>query len=339
MFSKPNKLSFKVRFYIVLSLVLIHLLFSLNPNESMVNRGRLNNVETFIDLENQSLFNFSIISDNHGASPYSNVNMAKANYHIRKTNDICVFGGGDHLMKNGTNEFLFFMCNDPFWSNNFYPTISDGENIYYGKSQDDWGAGKPLFDAIGMQNRSNVTFSKEGVDYYAVIEAPHHFKLHYISLYFPDEPENTRLSFKESSKYFLRETLLRIPKTDHDIIILEAHSRYGYWLNELNAELFRLVMNKADLVLGSSTHYYERFTPDGISSIGPLILNTGSIENPRFGSNPGFIQVHVMEKHRGLYVNYVDISKPTTVLGSSPFAYFRSFKGKVYDVYYQTPLL
>ncbi len=339
MISKPNKLSFKVRFYIVLSLVLIHLLFSLNPNEIVVNRGKIRSVETFQDLESQSLFNFSIFSDNHGLSPYSNMYMAKANYHMRKTNDICVLGGGDHLMKNGTNDFLYFMCNDPFWNSNFYPTISDGENIFYGKSQDDWGAGKPFFDALGMHARNNVTFSKEGVDYYAVIEGLHHFKIHFISLYFPDEPENTKLSFRESTKQFLRETLLRINKTDHDIIVLEAHSRFGFWLNELNPELYRLVMNKADLVFGSSTHYYERFAPEGYANSGPLILNTGAIEHPRFGSNPGFIQIHVMEQNRGLYVNYVDLSKPTTVLGSSPFAYFRSFNGKIYDIYYQNPIL
>lgn len=336
---RPKKLNFQARFYIVLVLVLIHLLFSLDPNESIVYRGRLSNVETYQDLENQSVFNFSIFSDNHGNSPYYNLNMAKANYHFRKSNDICILGGGDHVMKNGNNDFLYYICNEPFWRNHFYPTISDGENILYGHSQDDWGAGKPLFDVIGLRERENITFSKEGVDYYAIIAAPHNYKIHFISLYFPDEPENTKLSFRESSKSFLRETLNKIKKTEHDIIVLQAHSRYGYWLNELSPELFKIVMTKADLVFSSSTHYYERFTPDGYSNNGPLILNTGCIDNPRFGSKPGFIQMHVMEQHRGIYVNYVDVSKPTTVLGSSPFAYFRSFKGKIYEVYYQSPIL
>lgn len=339
MIHKPKKFSFQVRFYIVLSLVLIHLLFSLNPNDSQVNRGKLRNIETYSDLENQSIFNFSIFSDNHGNSPYSNVNMAKANYHIRKTNDICVLGGGDHMMKNGTNDFLFYMCNDSFWKDNFYPTISDGENIFYGNSQSDWGAGKPFFDAIGMKNRKNVTFSPEGVDYYAVIEAPHNYRIHFISLHFPDEPDNTQLAFHESSKNFLRESLLRINKTDHDIIVLAAHSRFGFWLNELRPDLYRLVMNKADLVFGSSTHYYEKFSPEGYATTGPLILNTGSVVSPRFGSAPGFVQVHVLEQHRGIFVNYVDVSKPTTVLGSSPFAYFRSFAGKIYDIYYQSVIM
>lgn len=305
----------------------------------MVNRGKLRGVENFQDLENQAIFNFSIFSDNHGASPYSNTLMSRANYHMRKTDDICVFGGGDHLSKNSTNEFLYFMCNDPYWDNNFYPSISDGENIFYGQSQGDWGAGKQLFDALGMKSRDNITFSKEEVDYYAVIDAPHHFKIHYISLHFSDEPENTKLAFRESSKSFLRETLRKITKTDHDIIVLEAHSRFGYWLNELNVDLYKIVMTKADLVFGSNTHYYERFAPEGYASSGPLILNTGSILNPRFGSNPGFIQVHVLEQHRGMYVNYVDISKPTAILSSTPNAFFRSFSGKIFEVYYQNPIL
>ncbi len=336
--NKTGKLSFQVKFYILLAIIIIHLLFSLNFNGDDIINGKLRNVENYKDIENQSIFNFSIVSDNHGQSPYENVYMAKANYHIRKSNDICILGMGDHLTKTGTNDFLFFVCNDPFWRDNFYPTISDNENAFYGQGQDDWGAGKPFFDAIDIVHRKNVTFSKEGVDYYAVINAPKGYKIHWISLHFPDQPADTRLAFRESSKSFLRQTLISINKTNRDIIVIGAHSRFGSWMNELNEELSRLVMSKADLVLGATTHYYERYTLDGYENKGPLLLNTGSVIYPRFGSQPGFIQVHVMEQHRGLYINYVDVSKPTTVIRSSPFAYFKTFDGKIYDVYYPTIL-
>ncbi len=333
-----RKPSFQVKFYILFAIVIIHLLFSLHFNSNAVINGKLRNVENYKDIENQSIFNFSIISDNHGHSPYENLYMAKANYHIRKSNDICILGMGDHLSNKGNNEFLFFVCNDPFWKDNFYPSISDNDNAFYGQGQDDWGAGKLLFDAIDLSKRNHVTFSKEGVDYYAIINAPKNYKIHFISLHFPDEPADTKKSFRESSKYFLHKTLLSINKTNRDIVVVGAHSRFGSWMTEINPELTRLVMSRADLVLSASTHYYERFTVDGYDNTGPLIINTGSIINPRFGAQPGFIQVHVMEQHQGLYINYVDVSKPTTVIRSSPFAYFRSFNGEIYDVYYPTIL-
>ena len=61
--------------------------------------------------------------------------------HMRKTNDKFILGVGDHLNKASGNEFLFFTCNDPFWRNNFYPSIADGENSLYGSDQSEWGAG------------------------------------------------------------------------------------------------------------------------------------------------------------------------------------------------------
>lgn len=334
MTTNTRKLSFQVRFYIIFAIVFIHLLFSLNFNSDSVVNGKLRNVENYQDIENQSVFSFSIFSDNHGKSPYENLYMAKANYHMRKSNDVCILGVGDHLTNTGTNEFLFFVCNDPFWKANFYPTISDNDNAFYGAHQENWGAGKPFFDAIDLPHRKNIRFSPEGVDYYAIIQAPNGYKIHWISLHFPDEPADTKIAFKASSKQFLRDCLTSINKTTQDIIIIGAHSRFGSWTNELNTDLARLVLNKADIVLGANTHYYERFIPEGYENHGALLLNTGSVIYPRFGSQPGFIQVHVMEQHRGLYINYVDVSKPTTVIRSSPFAYFRSFSGRIYDVYY-----
>jgi hypothetical protein len=333
-----QKISFRVKFYIVLAVIIIHLLFSLNYNGSFILNGKLKNVETYQDIEAQSIFNFSIFSDNHGVSPYENLNFAKANYHIRKTNDVCVLGVGDHLTGTGTNDFLYFICNDPYWRANFYPTISDNENAFYGSSQNDWGAGKEFFNAMDFHQKNNLTFSKEQVDYYAIIEAPKNYKIHWISLYFPDHPEDPRMAFRESSKLFLRRSLSQIVKTHRDIIVIGAHSKYGSWIQELSPDLQKVVMEKADIIVGASTHFYERYQLDGYQNHGPLLLNSGSPVYPRFGSKPGFLQVHVMENHRGLYVNYVDVSKPTMLISSSPNAYFKSFEGDIYELYYPTIL-
>lgn len=339
MVSRINRYSFRIRIYIILCLILIHLLFSLHPSTNIVSNGKLKNIQNYQELESNSAFSFSIISDNHGQSVYENINMAKTNYHIQKSNDVCVLGLGDHLTSTGTNNFLFYVCNDPFWKENFYPTISDNENAFYGKSQADWGAGKYFFDAIDFDKRKNIEFSKEGVDYYAIIEAPHNYRIHWISLHFPDESQDrNKIAFKESSKNFLKKQLLKITKSKHDIVIVGAHGLYGYWLNELNPELFKLIIEKSDLILGANTHYYERFTPDGFENKGPLILSTGSVTYPRFKSKPGFIQVRLMENHEGMYVSYIDVTKETKVLNSSPFSFFRSFNGKIYELNYNLEL-
>lgn len=330
---RSENLNFRVKFYIILSLILIHLLFSLNGNEFVLN-GKLRSIENYQDIEAQTTFSFSVISDNHGVSPYGNINMAKANYHIEKSKDVCVLGVGDHLTATGENEFLYFVCNDPYWHANFYPSIGDNENAFYGNGQGDWGAGKAFYDALDIPNRKQTIFSPQKTDYYSIIDAPKGYKIHFITLHFPDHPVDTKIAFKESSKEFLRNCLLRINKSQHDIIVLAAHSQYGSWVNELSPDLQKLVMTKADLVFGASTHYFERTLYSGYESSGPLLLNSGSIISPRFKSSPGFVQVRVLENHRGIYVSYVDVSKPTTIIRSTPFAYFRSFSGRIFEVYY-----
>lgn len=322
-----------IKIGVVLIIVFMHTLFSLQLIDFGVYVNKIRGIETFQDLHNSKALSFSIFSDNQGSSPTSNMLMARANMHMRKTNDKFILGVGDHLNRAGNNEFLYFTCNDPFWRSNFYPTIADGENSLYGSSQSEWGAGRAFFDALNLNQRENVTFSKEGTDYYAIMKDPSGFNVHFISLYYPNKPAQPELAFRQTSKNFLFSVLMSINKKPNDIIVLAAHSRYGFFTEYLNPELRRLVNIKCDLIVSGSTHYYERQKTADMSK-GPLIINAGSVTNPRFGSQPGFLQVCVLPYHQGIHIQYINLDQNTFEMKSSPYAYFKSFDGKVFDLIY-----
>lgn len=316
----------------------MHGLFSLQIIHFNVYMNKIRGVETFEDLHNSKAFSFSIFSDNQGNSPTNNMYMARANMHMRKTNDKFVLGVGDHLSRANANEFLFYVCNDPFWRNNFYPCIADGENSLYGPDQSAWGAGRGFFDALDIKQRKNVVFSKEGTDYYAVIEDESGFKVHWIALYYPDEPANPDLAFRQSTKDFLNSVINSIIKKPNDIIVIAAHSKFGFFTEYLNEDLRTKVYEKCDLIFSGSTHYYER-QQTKVQSQGPLIINTGSITNPRFGSKPGFIQVCVLPYQQGIHVQYINVDQSTFELKSTPYAYFKTFGGRIYELYYDSPAI
>ena len=124
-----------------------------------------------------------------------------------------------------------------------------------------------------------------------------------------------------------------IRKTNKDIIIIAAHSRFGFFTEYLSPELKQLVMQKADLVVSGSTHYFERQTSSNMN-VGPLILNSGSVTNPRFGSKPGFIQVSILPELQGMHVQFIPVDQQTFQLNSKPYAFFKSFDGRVYELEY-----
>ncbi len=318
---------------IVSFLVIMHGLFSLTVIQHSASLNRLPGINSFEELQQSKAFSFSIFSDNQGYSPASNLYMARMNMHIRKTNDLFVLGVGDHVSRASANEFLFYVCNDPFWKNNFYPTIADGENSLFGKSQEDWGSGRGMFESIDLNRKNNVVFSNEKVDYYSLIEHESGYTVHFISLYFPDEPSNIDAAFRPSSKLFLQNTLSQIQKSKFDIIVIAAHSRFGFFTEYLSPELKQMVLQKADIVVSGSTHYYERQISKNMD-IGPLILNSGSVTNPRFGSKPGFIQVSVLPDQQGIHVQFIPLDQQTFQLNSKPYAFFKTFNGRVYELEY-----
>jgi hypothetical protein len=103
------------------------------------------------------------------------------------------------VKKGRDNGFLDFLEMDEWWHDNFYSNVADGENEFYGKGQDDWGAGAPIFDVVDLVNRKNVAVRESGCEYHARI-AVRGYTVHLIQLHFSDEPEDETLEFREDSK-------------------------------------------------------------------------------------------------------------------------------------------
>lgn len=305
------------------------------PSKKVKSKIAYQNVQTVADLEEQEIFSFSIISDNHGASPMDNIQMARMNKWISDSDDAFVLGVGDHLNKKGSNEFLSYMLRNNWWKNNFYPTIADAENEFFGKSQSDWGKGSKLLDLLGFDKKENVCMNNNGSEYYAQISVKD-ITVHYIVLHFPDNPADLSIAFPESSKKYLIQTLKEIKKGAKDIIIVSAHSMYGSWIDYLNPEQQKIVLAKCDLLLAGTTHYFERRVLDGYENAGPLMISCGSVNNARWGCNNGFVQVHVMSNPLSLVVQYINTDEQYNKLQSAPFAFVKYINAEVYPLEFQS---
>lgn len=267
----------------------------------------------------EPVFSFAIFSDNTGDGLERAEFFRMADW-VKANNYPFVIGMGDHVKKGTKNGFIDFLKSGKWWQDHFYPTIADGDNEFYGKNQKDWGAGKELFSLTDIRFRKNVIFAENGVEYYSVINEKG-LNIHFISLHYPDQPNIDSIAFKDSSKEYMVEILKSINKKENDIIIIGAHSRLGYWLDKLNTEQKKIVNEKADIVLSSTTHVFHIFSENG--NAGPLVLNTGSITRPRLWSPPGFISVDVYNDPLEIDASYIDCSKKKL---SKPKLFFRAKK-------------
>ncbi|HQO09649.1 MAG TPA: hypothetical protein PLK90_05920 [Clostridiales bacterium] len=267
----------------------------------------------------EPVFSFAVFSDNHGEGT-EQIEFNRMAEWIESNNCRFVIGTGDHVQAKTKNSFIDFLKNNKWWNSNFYPTIADNENGNYGKNQADWGSGKELFSLTDLKSRDNVKFAKNGVEYHAVISEKG-FNVHFISLHYPDQPNIDSIAFKESSKEYMVEILKKIDKKDNDIITIGAHSRLGYWLDKLDSEQKKIVDEKADLVLSSTTHVFNIFSENGDS--GPLAVNTGSITRERLWSSPGFLMIDVFNDPAEIEVSYIDCSKKEF---KRPELYFKASK-------------
>jgi len=313
-------------------------MFAFKPSNSVKVQQGFQNIESYDDLKDAESFSFSIISDNHGSSPIDNIEMARMSKWVSQGNDAFVLGVGDHLRKNENNDFLTFLIRNSWWKNNFYPTIADAENDYFGNGQGDWGAGGKLLNVLGFQNRDNIQMNNTGAEYYAQIPV-NGVLVHYIVLHFPDNPGDAKIAFPESSKQFLINTLNRIHKSDNDIIIVSAHSMYGSWIDYLNPVQQLLVNSKCDLLLSGTTHFFERRVPQGLENSGPLMVNAGSVNNARWGSKNGFLQVHVMKNPLALVVQYVNTDESNPELADAPYSFVKYINGGVYPLNFVHPMV
>lgn len=274
-------------------------------------------------LDEMAEFSFAIMSDNKGCS-VENEDFFKCDQWIREAGDRFILGLGDHVKDNRTNPFLNFIKKDSLWNNHFYPNIADGENEFWGRDQADWGAGSPILEYAGLYKRKNVDVRDNKCEYYA-IETYDGIKVHIIQLHFSDSPDDPDIAFNESSRKYLIDIINGIKKTKKDIIVVLAHT--GPWFDLLSSENKSLLVKKSDLLLGATTHKYERYKiSDNKNAKVALALNTGAIEN---SFESGYLQVHVLKNPMRIVVQYQLTKNDSRELQKKGYAYQKIIKGKV----------
>ncbi len=311
-------------------------LFSFNKREVNVNDIALLNYSSIEELEETSTISFAIFSDNHGNSPYDNIQMAKMNSWMQKSNAEFAIGLGDHIMQQDGRNFLSFIARNYWWYNNFYPTIADSENAYFGKSQDDVDAGGALLTMMNFDKRNDIVKRNMKSEYYAVREV-NGYKFHIITLHFPDQPY-TDAAFTEESKKFMTNILNGIQKTNKDVVIVNAHSRFGFWIDNLSPSQRATLMNKADLVLSGTTHHFEKYYTSNVKAGQkmPLIINAGSTTNARFGGHNGYVQIDLLPSENALVAQYINLDADHKELASSNESFIKYINGGVKNVMFET---
>ena len=278
---------------------------------------------TIKDLDKAAAFSFSIMSDNKGYS-IENPAMKKCDLWIREGGDAFILGLGDHVKVNRLNPFLKLIKHDALWHNHFYPNVADGENEYWGDGQGDWGAGAPILDSVDLSGRENVQIRDNKCEYYAV-ENHEGITVHIIQLHYSDSPDDPNFAFNESSRQYLMDKLDGIDKTDKDIIVVLAHD--GPWVEQLSAKRKAKLMNKADLILGATTHMFQRyhFLGKGVDT-GAASFNTGAVGNSLVS---GFLQVHVLKNPTRMVVQYQMTHKDNRQLQDKEYAFEKVINGKI----------
>jgi predicted phosphodiesterase len=283
-------------------------------------------ITSIAQLDSMSVFSFAIMSDNKGDA-LNKKEFKRMDKWIKGSGAEFVVGLGDHVKRGWKNQFVDFLKEDRWWYTKFYPVLADGENEYYGESQADRTKGNMLFDLTDMKERGNIEFTEEGSEYYAKIKVKD-YTIHLISLFYPDSPSDDRVAFPDESKKYLVDILNSIDKKKKDIIIAAAHSRMGYWLNNLPYDKRDVVLNKVDLVLSATTHVFQVFNSYG-DEIVPLAINTGSITYPNLFCPGGYVQVNVVEDPDAFVVQYINAEKKDRKLQNTYYSAVKKLNGEV----------
>lgn len=277
-------------------------------------------------LDDIAVLSFSIMSDNKGYS-IENPHMNKMDLWAREAENQFILGLGDHVKDNRANPFLDLIKTDSLWNNHFYPNVADGENEFWGLEQGDWGAGAPILDYVDLDKRKNVEIRSNNCEYYA-IEKNNGIRVHIIQLHYSDNPPDPAIAFNESSRQYLMNILDSIDKTDNDIIVVLAHT--GNWVEQLSEERRSKVLDKADLILGATTHRYQRYDfSDYDNEKGAIAFNTGAVGNS--GEN-GFIQVHVLEYPTRMIIQYQTTKNDNRELQNNGYAYEKIINGRIKEI-------
>ncbi len=282
---------------------------------------------TIETLDSVAAFSFSIMSDNKGYS-VENPHMYNCDKWIKEAGDKFIIGLGDHVKDLWDNPFLDLLKTDSLWHNHFYPNVADGENEFWGQHQGDWGSGKPILDFVDLSNRKNVKIRENGCEYYA-IEEHEGIRVHIIQLHFSDNPLDPAIAFNESSREYLMDVLNGIHKSiDNDIIVVLAHT--GAWVDLLSEERKIKLLNKADIVLGATTHVFKRYHFLGMDvDTGAIALNTGAVGN---SFDSGFLQIHVLKNPTRMFIQYQHTKNESRELNREGFAFEKVINGRTREI-------
>ncbi len=276
-------------------------------------------VSEFSDLDDGSLFHFSIMSDNDGNSPYNastgkrEVSMQRLNAWVQSAE--FVIGAGDHVSSPiADDSFLDFVKNDPYWRVKFYPNIAGGENQAFGEGENDWGSGWELLNHVdNFWDRPNVEVQPNKVDYYAAFQKSG-FTVHLIQLHFSDG-QDAEESLKEESRQFMEHKLeeLAATKTNKDIIVVVAHSVSGDFVKDANFTDHRkdLLLSTADICVSASSHAFQRYTSyNEAYPNGAVHYNSGTATNS--GATHGYMEFHVLDNPPRVFIQYINIEDYST---------------------------
>lgn len=247
-------------------------------------------------LNDRAAFTFAVMSDNKGDSPDNSTPMKNCVDQVDSLKARFIIGLGDHLThrrapKTFPNSFVGLLKTNRLWQRHFYPNIADGENAYYGRGQDDWGAGGQLLTDLKMKDWPEVSLRDNGCEYYAKVELGNHI-VHVVQLHYSDNPRDPKQAFREDSRRYMVETLNRIDKKNNrDLVIVCAHT--GNWPGVLSREHRKALFDKADLIFGATTHKFQRYPyADDL----PLVINTGAVGHRHpDGPHNGWVSAHVFD--------------------------------------------
>ncbi len=242
-------------------------------------------VDELAAFDAQSKFTFAIFSDNKGTGPASGLDMAAMLSGVNEMGAEFVLGLGDHLQGPplDAQDFLGWITTDNWWPKHFYPVVADGENDYYGTGQGDWGAGRGLLDDLQLCDLPEVTCRDNHAEYHAVLPIAD-VTVHFISAHYPDSGTDP---FPEDSRQYLVDEVQSIERSGREIVIVAVHT--GNWLKDVSAARQSILLQECDLLLGATTHFYQRYSyPDDAA----LFLNTGSTG---FSVWNNYLQVNVLD--------------------------------------------
>lgn len=174
-----------------------------------------------------------------------------------------------------------------------------------------------MLDMMNFNKRTDIVKRNMKSEYYAVREVKG-YKFHIITLHFPDQPY-TDAAFSEESKKFMTNVLNSIQKTNKDIVIVNAHSRFGFWIDNLSPSQRVVLINKADLVLSGTTHHFEKYYASNVKAGQkmPLIINAGSTTNARYGSHNGYVQIDLLADQNVLVAQYINLDADSKELSTT----------------------